>query len=506
VNKAATKGDSVAVRKGDHRELARAIAARLADDEANLVFAEGQWWHWNSRYWEPMLDEVLDRAIASCPDWAEWEDPKGLSRITMTSGLLSGTSKLLEAMRSRSDFFQEPPVGTPMANGVVVDGILQPHNRNLRHRHMIPHKWDPDAKCPMFAAFLGDLFGDRIQTHGKLLVTWLGAALSGTATDSAIAIMLAGGGGDGKTTLCNILLHMFDARAVSSVPPHKLSSDYEVATLAGKALNIVSDMPETSMAKGAGGPFKQCLSGDLVSGRFPHGRPFTFRPRAAHLYSTNILPEVSDQTDGFWRRWALLTTEGIPPENRKHPDSVIRPIVENELPGIIRWALGAYMQSRKSVIIPPAVQESTSLTWRQRGVKGTLTDCIESAFKTVEGTPSEVGAPGVVVHEMYRAWCVEARRAYVNPADFSLMLQQMGIGVGFGHGSRRFINLIPTYREATRLGVEKLIRDRWPGKHGDDLIKQTSERMTQHRIRPIDSSADAGSFEPEQESLLEGGF
>ncbi|MBL8788017.1 MAG: hypothetical protein JNJ59_24195 [Deltaproteobacteria bacterium] len=83
--------------------------------------------------------------------------------------------------------------------------------------------------------------------------------------------------------------------------------------------------------------FKAVVAGDEVTRRHVHGRPFTFRPRAAHLIAANRLPPVGDGSHGFWRRVVVV---GFGRRFDGSPDlGLATRIVADELGGVLAWAL-----------------------------------------------------------------------------------------------------------------------------------------------------------------------
>jgi putative DNA primase/helicase len=77
-----------------------------------------------------------------------------------------------------------------------------------------------------------------------------------------------------------------------------------LAELAGKRLNVVSELPERDILESE--RFKAVVTGDPLTAARKFRDPFTLVPTAGHLFACNALPATRDQSYGFWRRPIVL--------------------------------------------------------------------------------------------------------------------------------------------------------------------------------------------------------
>ena len=113
--------------------------------------------------------------------------------------------------------------------------------------------------------------------------------------------------------------------------------------------------------KVAEGQLKAFVSGDLMEFEYKFKTPFSAKPTARLILSTNNPPMFSDKTDGVWRRMLLLRCSVQIPESERVAgmDSVEWWRDAGELPGILNWAIAGLVQLRKQgrFIVPAECQE-----------------------------------------------------------------------------------------------------------------------------------------------------
>jgi phage/plasmid-associated DNA primase len=101
------------------------------------------------------------------------------------------------------------------------------------------------------------------------------------------------------------------------------------------------------------GKTKAIISGESVTGRHIHRRPFSFRPTAKHFISSNAWPKSNDRSEGYTRRWDVVLFENQlrdsgdavdqymkSREGLKDSDpELLNRLIANELPGFLNWCL-----------------------------------------------------------------------------------------------------------------------------------------------------------------------
>ena len=242
-------------------------------------------------------------------------------------------------MTNDERFFDDAPAGIagPRHLWLVVDGKVKLVPLTPEHRMRTRVRAEPDfkGKAPMFEALLNRSFaGDKEQL--ELLRLLFGAALVRRLWKFHIAVLLLGATGSGKSTLLNILRAMFLPDLVGAVTPQRWDNEYYLAGLAGKALNIVGELDAHNPI--SGGPFKGVLGEDLLTGRHPTHRPFTFVAQAAQFFNSNSLPPTNDRTDAFFDRWRIVRFLHTVPQKDRDRDLAER-IVAQEIGAVLAWML-----------------------------------------------------------------------------------------------------------------------------------------------------------------------
>ena len=149
--------------------------------------------------------------------------------------------------------------------------------------------------------------------------------------------MLYGTGNNGKSELLRLLRALFPPSTVASLPPQEWGERFKVARLVGVLANFVHEIPERDIASGE--VFKGVITGDPVSAERKNRDPFEYHPVAGHIFSANSLPGTVDQSEGYWRRFALCPfTRDFATATTRKIDAA-QDVLNHELAGLAAWAL-----------------------------------------------------------------------------------------------------------------------------------------------------------------------
>jgi putative DNA primase/helicase len=223
-------------------------------------------------------------------------------------------------------------------------GERLPHTPDWFSSVCLPFDYDPAADCPLFREALNlSLEGDSDRI--AVLQEFFGYSLIPT-TDAQKALILVGEGGNGKSVTLAALQGMLGDDNVSAVPLEKLGDRFAPALTLGKLVNMVPEVG--NMTKTAEGELKAFVSGDPMFFERKNRDPFTARPTARLIISTNNIPPFSDKTDGTWRRLIILPYNFRIPENRREVgmDKAAYWEKAGELPGIFNWSLEGLIRLR----------------------------------------------------------------------------------------------------------------------------------------------------------------
>ena len=229
-------------------------------------------------------------------------------------------------------------------NGVlnVLTGELHPHNPNYLIRTQLGTEYDPNAKCPRWDKFLNEVVVPKggeatpeLQAKINTLQETAGYCLW-RENPLHKAVMLTGGGANGKSVFLETITAMLGSDNVSTVPLQAFDTkEYSLSAMVGKLANIHSDLSASAL-KGSGN-FKMIVSGDEVYVNAKYKDAISARIYAKQLFSANKIPESSDGTAAFYRRWIIIDFPNTFEEEKA--DKQLAKKLKEELPGILNWAI-----------------------------------------------------------------------------------------------------------------------------------------------------------------------
>lgn len=342
------------VRRASDVELARYLVTRWRHRHP-VAFEEATFWFYQTDKgcWQPVTEPYVLRQIHDLDGRPYGEvDDKGkrrtltLSHAKVRSICATIAVELFEGAQARNPF-SDAPVGVSVSNGFLTLEatrlILYPHHPNWFQTTALDMPHNHEATCPLWLKSLDDWFGHQEDGPDQiaLLQEFFGAALFGLAPAFGRALFLVGSGGQGKSQITRVIEGLFPGEKVGSVPPQRWQKEYAVDRLAHIALNVVNELPSAAIMEGA--TFKAVITGDSVYARPIYGQPYAFKPKAAHLFSTNQLPRSLDASDGFWRRILLLRMtrqfRNLEGAQTGHIDQLAEVILEHEREGVLAWAV-----------------------------------------------------------------------------------------------------------------------------------------------------------------------
>ena len=179
---------------------------------------------------------------------------------------------------------------------------------------------------------------ETIQTEGAIeqAQEYTGYCLT-RETRFGKSLLMLGPGSDGKSVFLKILRALVGPQNCSAVSMPGLDDQFQRAGLFGKMVNITTEMPTNAMQSDM---FKAIVTGDPVQASFKHKDSFEFIPFAKLVFSTNKLPRIQDNSDGYFRRLLPIQfkQQFLETDERMDPDLEDK-LRDNELDGIFVWAL-----------------------------------------------------------------------------------------------------------------------------------------------------------------------
>ena len=299
----------------------------------------------------------------------------GARRVIVSASRARGAveilkSSLVQDRRYDPNFFDRATKGAVFKGGMIhtLDGEVrkvQPKDRLVRGAE-IDVAYDPMASCPRWVAYLGEVWSgaDDCDTRIQYFREWLGAAVWGESTAYRGQPLLVGEAETGKSVAVKLVQSLFAPERRSAVLPSDVCGDKAetyLADLQGKTLNAIPDLPAQAIRYV--GLMNSILSGEEVKARLLFKQTFTFQPRAAWLMGMNKLPQVSDQSNGFWSRFVVLSFDRV--FTGKDADPELFGKLKDERAGIIQWAWEGLLSLRaRGFYEEPASSKAAKGEWR----------------------------------------------------------------------------------------------------------------------------------------------
>jgi putative DNA primase/helicase len=349
-------------------------------------------------------------------------------------------------------FFDDAPPGVVSPAGFHVMSTAgavetEPLTLDYRQTFALDYRPEYDADAPLLRGVLRSAFeGDDADAQIDLWWQCVGAALFGMMPRLQLVLLMLGRERSGKSLLQRVLERAFPAVAVGAVSPASWGHEYHVATLAGKRLNVVGELSDDAPIPAAA--FKNVTGQNLVAGRHPTHRPFSFRCQAAHVFAANVLPPTTDRSEAFYRRWRVLRFANTVPAEKVDPD-LLEKIAANEMPAVLAEAfLGAQRLATAGRMRTTLAHDAVLERWRHNAnpLQQFLGD-----DEWVELDPVAKAHSKAEVYETYRRWAAAA--GFRNPFSrnhFADLLESTGATRGV------FVKRIETREIVT--GVRLLAR------------------------------------------------
>jgi putative DNA primase/helicase len=214
---------------------------------------------------------------------------------------------------------------------------LRPFDRSDFITYQLPFEYNPQAKAPMFEAYLNKVLPD--PERQRVLAEYLGFVFikhGSNALKEEKALILYGTGANGKSVFFEIVTAMFGRQNVSNYSLQNLTEEkgFYRAKISNKLVNYASEINgklEASL-------FKAMVSGEPVEACLKYGQPFSMTDYAKFIFNCNELPKDVEHTNAYFRRFLIIPFDvTIPPQEQDK--SLHAKIIEKELSGVFNWVL-----------------------------------------------------------------------------------------------------------------------------------------------------------------------
>lgn len=411
-----------------HHGFAKSLLSQLTVDGWPPVGYEGALYAFDSvtGLWACQPTEFLARMVAESFD--------GLDNCKRSNDYRNIAEHAI-SLATDDAFFTGAPIGLATPDGFIsLDGNnVKTEPLMAAHCQRVKIDVTPTAMdTPLFDTFLHETFQsktpDEEAQQERLLQETFGATMLGISYRFQKSILFYDPfGRAGKGTVERFLRQLVPPSYVSAVSPFYWDNEYYLATLAGARLNVVGELPEQKALPAAA--YKSVIGGDLLSGRHPSYRPFTFKNEAAHLFMSNHLINTRDHSEAFYARWLIIEF----PNSRLRSGLPIDPsladrIIENELAGIAYWALqGAIRLLEQDAFSDSVVHDRMMAKWRlsTNSLDEFIHECCDVGDDSYTFRRSHF-------YRAYTAWCKDSgRQPFSKSRVKELLAHNLNFGIRF---------------------------------------------------------------------------
>ncbi|WP_423233632.1 phage/plasmid primase, P4 family [Aminirod propionatiphilus] len=421
---------------------------RLHGQDVRYVHAWKRWLTWDGKRWNenaPFL--VMRKAIETVRGmyrdvadiYEDKERKEMLEHVKQSErkGRLDAMIALahdLEGIPVAPEELDSNPWLVNCLNGTLdlQRGKVYRHRRENLLTKLIPVPFEPDAICPRWESFLGQIMNGDDELISFLQRT-IGYSLTGS-TEEHCLFVLYGTGRNGKSTFLNTVKALFAdygrQTAADTFMAKKNSGGPgdDVAALRGARFVTAIETEENQRLAEA--MMKQLTGGDTILVRRLYENYFEYRPEFKVFLATNHKPSIRGTDHAIWKRIRLIPFTVTISEEEK--DTELPQKLLAELPGIFAWAVrGCMAWKRNGLGVPEKILEATDAYRSEMDILGGfLSDCccVKKAARTLSQA----------IYVEYCRWCEEVGEKPVTQRNLGNRLKERGFEACKGGKGQRY--------------------------------------------------------------------
>jgi len=376
----------------------------------------GKWYVWNGKCWKAdatreiyvMAERTIVALVQECRDLEEDAATKWASKCSRDA---KPAREMLEVVKHRRavpvEAMDQHPWLLGADNGVIDlrTGKLLPHDRKYLITSLSPARYEPDAQCPRWMKFLGEIMAGN-EAMIEALQRLAGYFLTGDISVQILPILF-GPGANGKNVFLDTLVGImgpYAEEAPDGLITVRQGDEHptEIADLHGKRLVVASETEEGRKMRI--GLVKKITGNRYLKGRFMRCDYFQFERTHKTVLVTNNRPIVTEPSNAIWRRLRLIPFTVTIPEAKQ--DKHLTDKLVGEWPGILAWAVRGCLDWQKrqcDLAFPEAVQRATE---DYRADSDHVGDFIAECCVDWREHPEQgMRTPKERVYLAYCAWC-----------------------------------------------------------------------------------------------------
>lgn len=305
-----------------------------------------------SGLWVPATEDNIKRRISRLIYQLAAESYEGHEiadsiRQKVTDNFLRCSVGRLRSIAEKVDAFEPQfPLIIHVKNGMFDLGTSQllPFGPEYYSRNQIPIAYDPVAACPRFIQDLlgGMLGGEDIDLFQKVM----GGFLLPVNLPQVVTLIY-GEAATGKSTLTNVCAGILGEENIGGLRLRHVDSRFEIGRLIGSRVLSAPDIPPSFLDDDNAQSLKAITGGDLLDAELKGSNSLFKVPGTFHVVITgNSRPIIRMQNDrdAWKRRLVPFKIERI--KEAKRIPNFDNILIEEEGPGILRWAIEGAQQLR----------------------------------------------------------------------------------------------------------------------------------------------------------------
>lgn len=308
-----------------------------------------------------------------------------------------------------------------VGNGIIDlrTGILKTHDPADLITKLAPVSYDADADMPVIKEWLLEIM-DGSGNLVLFLQRAVGYSLTGDTREHILPICY-GTGANGKSTFLGLIQEMLGDYATvtntSALMVRRIEGiSCDVAMLKGARFVAAAEVEEGQ--RFAESLVKQLTGGDLISVRYLHCNPFTFKPTFKIWLAVNHKPVIRGTDLGIWRRVRLIPFTVTIPEDKQ--DQTLPAKLREELPGLLAWAVAGCLEWQLYGLgVPDEVKKATG---QYQSEMDAVAQFIEACCTVLEGLAVRSSS----IYTAWVAWCKSNGETETSNKAFSLKLEEKG--------------------------------------------------------------------------------
>lgn len=319
----------------------------------------------------------------------------------------------------------------------LANGVLDLSNREfIPHspKHWImtcsPYSYDPQATCPNWVKFLNLAF----QGNQELIVfiqKYVGLCLTGEIHDSFL--FCYGSGHNGKSTFFEVIQKILgnfcgDGSFMVDVKYQNQNVLFSNVHLKGKRLVTIPEADKKSQFTSG---IKKYTGREPIIGRSLFKDQISFEREFKVMAFSNHPIKVTDETDGFWRRFCCVPFEHKFQRDASDDYGDYKEIYLGEASGIINWMAQGYYRYKDEGLQIPAIVQQHSQQYRESYLlpENNVESFIKAVSENTYSFDKANQSATVSIEKFYQdyvAWCANNGEKALSNVAVTQFLSELG--------------------------------------------------------------------------------